>query len=46
MQDYLKDIVAHTQALGNIDLIKITGDQNETLINSISEDRSVILEAK
>lgn len=46
MQDYLKDIVAHTQALGNIDLIKITGDQNETLINSISEDRSVIVEAK
>lgn len=46
MQGYLKDIVAHTQALGNIDLIKITGDQNETLINSISEDRSVILEAK
>ena len=46
MQDYLKDIVQHTQALGNIDLIKITGDQNETLINSISEDRSVILEAK
>lgn len=46
MQDFLKDIVQHTQALGNIDLIKITGDQNETLINSISEDRSVILEAK
>jgi len=46
MQDYLKDIVQHTYALGNIDLIKITGDQNETLINSISEDRSVILEAK
>jgi hypothetical protein len=46
MQDYLKDIVQHTQALGNIELIKITGTQDETLINSISEDRSVILEAK
>lgn len=46
MQDYLKDIVAHTQALGNIDLIKISGTSAETLINSISEDRSVILEAK
>lgn len=46
MQGYLKDIVAHTQALGNIELIKITGDQNETLINSLSEDRSVILEAR
>ena len=46
MQDYLKDIVQHTNGLGNIDLIKITGTQDETLINSVSEDRSVILEAK
>ena len=46
MQDYLKDIVQHTYALGNIDLVKITGSDSETLINSISEDRSVILEAK
>lgn len=46
MQDYLKDIVQHTFGLGNIDLIKITGSGDETLINSISEDRSVILEAK
>ena len=45
MQDYLKDIVAHTQALG-IDMIKITGTANSTAINSIVEDRSVILEAK
>ena len=35
MQDYLKDIVAHTQALGNIDMIKVVGSANETLINSI-----------
>lgn len=46
MQDFLKDIVQHTHALGSIDLIKITGSESETLINSISEDRSVILEAK
>jgi hypothetical protein len=46
MQDYLKDIVQHTNGLGNIDLIKITGTEDETLINSVSEDRSVILEAK
>jgi hypothetical protein len=46
MQDYLKDIVSHTLGLGNIDTIKVTGDQNQTVINSISEDRSVILEAK
>jgi len=46
MQDYLKDIVQHTNGLGNIDLIKITGTATETLINSVSEDRSVILEAR
>ncbi len=46
MQDYLKDLVQHTHGLGNIELIKITGNDTETLINSIAEDRSVILEAK
>ena len=46
MKSILKDIVAHTQALGSIDLIKITGTADETVINSISEDRAVILEAK
>jgi hypothetical protein len=45
MQDYLKDIVQHTQGL-NIDLVKITGTASETSINSIAEDRSIILEAK
>ena len=45
MQDYLKDIVQHTQGLG-IELVKITGTASETSVNSIAEDRSVILEAK
>ena len=45
MQDYLRDIVQHTQGLG-IDIIKVTGTENDTLINSVAEDRSVILEAK
>ena len=46
MQHTLKDIVRHTHGLGIIDIVKITGDQNETVINTIAEDRSVILEAK
>lgn len=46
IQSYLKDIVQHTHALGNIDIIKIVGNENETLINSIAEDRSLIIEAK
>lgn len=46
MQDYLKDIVQHTHALGTIEVVKITGTDSETLINTIAEDRTVIVEAK
>ena len=45
MQDYLKDIVQHTNGLGSIDLIKIIGDQNQTVITGIAEDRSVVVNA-
>jgi hypothetical protein len=46
MKSTLRDIVQHTHGLGNIDLVKITGTAEETIINAIAEDRSVILEAK
>jgi hypothetical protein len=46
MQDFLKDIVQHTHSLGIFDMIKVTGTDQETAINSVAEDRSVILEAK
>ena len=46
MKDHLLDIVAHTHALGNISLVKIVGNESETVIESIAEDRSVILQAK
>lgn len=46
MKDYLQDIVQHTHALGVIDLVKITGTDSETTINTIAEDRSVIVKAK
>lgn len=42
----LKDIVAHTHSLGFLDLIKVTSENNETIIHSRSEDRNVILDAK
>jgi hypothetical protein len=45
MKDFLQDIVQHTHGLGNIDLVKITGDSAGTAVNAIAEDRSVILEA-
>ena len=46
MKSTLRDLVQHTHGLGNIDLVKVTGTAEETLINAIAEDRSVILEAK
>jgi hypothetical protein len=46
MRDYLLDLVQHTHDLGCIDTIKITGDANETLINGVAEDRSVIIDGK
>jgi hypothetical protein len=46
MKDYLQDIVAHTHALGVIDLVKITGDSGVTNIEAMTEDRSVIVQAK
>jgi hypothetical protein len=46
MRDHLLDLVQHTLDLGVIDLVKITGDTNETVIAGIAEDRSVVLEGK
>jgi hypothetical protein len=46
MKDHLLDIVQHTHGLGVIDLVKVIGDDKETIINAIAEDRSVIVEAK
>jgi hypothetical protein len=43
MKDILQDIIAHTSALGFIDLIKVSGTDKETTINAIAEDRSVII---
>ena len=45
MKDILQDIVAHTHALGFLTLVKVTNDET-TSIDSIAEDRSVILSAE
>ena len=44
MIDILKDIVKHTHGLGFLDLVKITGNSDETAFDSMAEDRSVILQ--
>ncbi len=46
MKDILTDIVAHTHSLGILPLIKITGEEDSTTIESMAEDRSVILTGK
>lgn len=46
MRDHLLDLVEHTYDLGCIDLIKITGNDKETVIDGIAEDRSVVVQAK
>jgi len=44
--DHLRDIVQHTTALGIIDLVKVSGTTDETTINAVSDDKSVIIQAK
>ena len=46
MKDHLLDIVQHTHGLGVIDLVKIVGTENETILEAIAENRSVNLQAK
>ena len=44
MIDILRDIVKQTHGLGFLDLVKIAGTSDETTIDSMAEDRSVILQ--
>lgn len=46
MKDILLDLVQHTHKLGIIDLIKITGTDQETIIKAVDDAKSVIVEAK
>lgn len=46
MKDFLQDLVAHTHSLGFLPLVKISSTEKETNIESMAEDRSVIVNAK
>jgi hypothetical protein len=46
MKSILQDIVAHTQKLGFLNIVKVTGTEDKTLIDSMAEDRSVIMYAE
>ena len=45
MKDILQDVVAHTHALGFLPLVKVTNDNDSTIIEAMADDRSVILSA-
>ena len=45
IKDILTDIVAHTHSLGFLPLVKITGAETSTTIESMADDRSVIVTA-
>jgi hypothetical protein len=45
MKDILQDIVAHTHSLGFLPLVKISGEDKTTTIESMADDRSVIVSA-
>lgn len=46
MKDILQDIVSHTNKLGFLNIVKITGTKDKTLIDSMADDRSVIMYAE
>jgi len=46
MKDFLQDLVAHTHSLGFLPLVKVSASKKEISIESMAEDRSVILNAK
>ena len=46
MKDILQDVVSHTHALGFLTLVKVTSEEGTTSIDSMAEDRSVILSSE
>jgi hypothetical protein len=46
MKDILQDIVSHTQKLGFLNIVKVTGTEEKTQIDSMADDRTVIMFAE
>lgn len=45
-RDVVQDIVKHTAGLGFIQAVKVTGTEEETLLDAMDTDRTVIMKAK
>lgn len=46
MKNFLQDLVAHTHALGFLPLVRITASDEETIIDSMADDKTVVMTAK
>lgn len=46
MKDFLQDLVSHVHALGFLPLVRVSSSDEGTLLDSLSVDHSVILNAK
>lgn len=46
MKNILSDIVSHTHNLGFLNIVKITGEEKSTKIDSMADDRTVIMYAE
>jgi len=46
MIDNLQDLLSHIHSLGCVDLIKVEGTDDETLISGLADDRSVVVQGK
>ena len=46
MKDILLDLTSHVYDLGFLDAVKITGTDQSTIVDAVSEDRNVVLKAK
>ena len=44
MKDFLKDLIDHTNGLGVVDLIKITGTAQETQFSALADGKTVIID--
>lgn len=46
IKDTLQDIVEHTFKLGNIEIVKVTGTDKDTNLESLAEDKTVVVQAQ
>ena len=46
MKNHLLDLVGHTHQLGTISTIKITGTDQETKIDAVADDKTVVVQGR